>query len=340
MEPVLISIVIPFFNTPWPLLQQCIDSILAQTERISYEVILVNDCSTDKTPVECCAEYIRPHPQFSLHHNEKNSGVSHTRNAGAALCRGRFIWFVDADDSIEPQAFARLRQAAEDPAADTVFFDYYAVAEGQKTPMMRQLAPQDCVCMNEKLAERLILGCDFNSPWKALYSRALLQQNGLRFDENTRNGEDYLFNAAYLQRMQKGVYLQECLYNYFYYSQSATRRFSAVHVHDFGKLFRCRLALLKQWFPAPEQPQYAAFAEEHIRTLCIHIWQGLVAKAPKTVLDECLAADWVKVLLQLPVNGGLNTIARAALQNKNYTVLRLLYEARRLRDAVTGHRSL
>jgi glycosyltransferase involved in cell wall biosynthesis len=99
----LISVVIPTHNRA-SILQRALDSVVAQSFQ-NYEVIVVDDCSTDNT-----VEFLRTYesPQCRVIRNETNRGVSATRNNGAAAARGEFITFLDDDDALRPDALEAL----------------------------------------------------------------------------------------------------------------------------------------------------------------------------------------------------------------------------------------
>ena len=88
-----LSIIIPVYNAA-PLLNRCLDSIFNQTTQYSYEVILIDDGSTDNS-IEIIKS--RKEKNISLY-KQKNSGPSVARNKGIELAKGKFISFIDADD--------------------------------------------------------------------------------------------------------------------------------------------------------------------------------------------------------------------------------------------------
>lgn len=88
-----LSIIIPVYNAS-PLLNRCLDSIFNQTTRYAYEVILIDDGSTDNS-VEIIK--LRKEKNITLY-QQKNSGPSVARNKGVELAKGEFIAFLDADD--------------------------------------------------------------------------------------------------------------------------------------------------------------------------------------------------------------------------------------------------
>lgn len=95
MNPV-ISIIIPVYNVEkW--LNKCIDSILVQSYK-NFEIILVNDGSTDKSG-DICDKYSKEDNRIKVFHN-KNKGLSYSRNFGVKNSNGKYVMFVDSDDFI------------------------------------------------------------------------------------------------------------------------------------------------------------------------------------------------------------------------------------------------
>ncbi|MEH7226821.1 glycosyltransferase, partial [Bacillus sp. JJ1566] len=115
MEPE-ISIIVPIYNVE-NFLQSCIDSILEQTLK-NFEVILVNDGSTDSCG-ELCNYYAQIDTRIKVIH-KKNGGVSSARNAGLNIAKGKYIAFVDPDDTIEPMMYCELIKTAKKFNADIV----------------------------------------------------------------------------------------------------------------------------------------------------------------------------------------------------------------------------
>ena len=90
MKPVL-TIIIPTFNRA-DFLKEAIESVLAQTFT-DFELIVVDDGSTDHT-----GDVVREFPRIRYAACPENSGVSHARNLGIGMARGRYICFLDSDD--------------------------------------------------------------------------------------------------------------------------------------------------------------------------------------------------------------------------------------------------
>ena len=99
-------------------LSQTIDSVLNSTFK-SYELIVVNDGSTDKTS-EVLKKY-KDHPQITIIEHE-NMGLSLSRNKAMKLAKGKYFWFVDADDWIDQKALERLYKKTKKYPVDMVSF--------------------------------------------------------------------------------------------------------------------------------------------------------------------------------------------------------------------------
>lgn len=111
------SIIVPVYNVA-PYLRACLDSILAQTYT-NWEAICVDDGSTDGSAV-ILDEYADKDSRIRVIH-QANAGVSCARNVGLVYASGEWLWFVDGDDTINPEALKILNGATEDyPSADMV----------------------------------------------------------------------------------------------------------------------------------------------------------------------------------------------------------------------------
>lgn len=97
MKQTDLSIIIPSYNCGHRI-SACLDSVLQQKNANQYDIIVVNDGSTDNT-ANIVAQYQEKHPNITLI-NQKNSGVSVARNVGINIATGEYITFIDADDIV------------------------------------------------------------------------------------------------------------------------------------------------------------------------------------------------------------------------------------------------
>lgn len=103
-RPDRVSIVVPVYNVE-TYLASCLDSILRQTYR-NLEVIIIDDGATDGS-LGIAQEYARSDARIRLR-SQANAGLSAARNAGAALSRGKYLWFIDSDDILPETAVEKL----------------------------------------------------------------------------------------------------------------------------------------------------------------------------------------------------------------------------------------
>lgn len=100
----MISVIVPVYNVE-KYLRKCLDSIVNQTFS-NFEVILVNDGSTD-TSGAICDEYVKKDARFFVIHRE-NGGLSAARNSGLLAAKGKYLNFIDSDDWIRAELLEQL----------------------------------------------------------------------------------------------------------------------------------------------------------------------------------------------------------------------------------------
>ncbi|MFI0485678.1 glycosyltransferase family 2 protein [Actinomadura sp. 9N215] len=174
---------------------RALESVFAQTlpaERI--EIIAVDDGSADGG-AELLDELARGHDRLTVVHQPHSGGPGGPRNRGLELASGTFVFFLDADDALGPEALERMTAMAERNGTDVVLGKQVGTG-GRKVPRMF-----------ERTIERthvLDPGCDLfprmSMAALQLFRRSLIEQNGpLRFTEGLLSHEDQLFTAgAYL----------------------------------------------------------------------------------------------------------------------------------------------
>ncbi|MFC8394365.1 MULTISPECIES: glycosyltransferase [unclassified Streptomyces] len=175
-----------------PYLVECLASVEAQTidpERI--EVIAVDDGSTDGTG-ECLEEFAARAPMHvTVLRQENSGGPSGPRNVGLGKATGRYVFFLDADDRLGPEALERMVSMADRAGTDVVLGRIEGVDRGAPKSMWgKTLERTDVYSSNIK----------FTLSAQKLFRRALLDRHGMRFDESLFTGEDALFTMeAYLR---------------------------------------------------------------------------------------------------------------------------------------------
>ncbi|HEX8767167.1 MAG TPA: glycosyltransferase family A protein, partial [Jatrophihabitans sp.] len=181
--PLRVSVIVPVFNAG-PHMEQLITSLAAQTlPRDQFEVIFVDDGSTDDTPelldqVAASRSYVRV-----LH--EPNSGwPGRPRNVGIDQARGEYVLFVDHDDWLGAEALQRMTDFARDNASDIVIGRYAGHHRSVAKAPFTETRPA------ATLADTPLM--DSLTPHK-MFRTAFLNQHGLRYPEGRRRLEDQVF---------------------------------------------------------------------------------------------------------------------------------------------------
>ncbi len=209
MDKVRLSIIIPVYNAE-DYLDRCLESVFNQSFP-SYEVILVDDGSTDSSPL-ICDRYSATDPRFRTVHKE-NGGVSSARNAGLNLAKGEYLMFVDSDDSILPDALDRMMEDVVDE--DIILGGYTTFIEGvpskEVVPLtLRTYRGEDMVCFFEDNIRR---NCEMlDAPWAKMFRRKTI--GDLRFCEDLSYAEDKLFVFSFMAKCRSAHTCDVAIYGY------------------------------------------------------------------------------------------------------------------------------
>ena len=124
----ILSIVVPVYNVS-RYLEKCINSLLNQNlAKEEYEIILVDDGSTDGSG-RICDEYSLKESVIKVVH-QRNQGLSAARNSGIRIACGTYIQFVDSDDFLQPNRLKSLISIMEEKSLDILRFGFNRVTEG------------------------------------------------------------------------------------------------------------------------------------------------------------------------------------------------------------------
>ncbi len=235
-----ISVIIPVYNGE-KYIQRCVDSVLNQTYS-DIEIIVINDGSTDNTE-----NILKSYSNIVLI-NKENEGVSKARNTGLSLAKGDYVYFCDADDYLEKNAFEILiKEFAEN---DLLRFGHYVVSGNQKNLKTNNddvLAGVDLNLSNEKLLEYLISNKTEGHLWNYLFKLSIIKNNKILFDEELFYQEDVLFLLEYCLKIKNIKVISKPFYNYYVNENSVTKNIesSIRNLSSIGLLRQKILNLLK-----------------------------------------------------------------------------------------------
>lgn len=184
-----VSIVVPVYNAG-PYIERCAPSLLGQSlGPESYEVVYVNDGSTDDSP-ERLERLAARHPHVRVIHQENSGWPGKPRNVGVREARGEYVQFVDQDDELTPLALERLHAFATRCGSDIVLGKVTGTMTGPSSVFKRTV--ECCTVADAPLIESL-------TPHK-MFRRSFLLDHGIEFPEGKVRLEDQLFMArAYVR---------------------------------------------------------------------------------------------------------------------------------------------
>lgn len=241
-EPV-ISIIVPVYNTA-ERLPRTLDSLLNQTIP-SFELILVNDGSTDRS-TEICREYAKNNPEKIILLEGPNQGVSSARNRGLGAARGKWIYFSDSDDFIEPELCQYLLEQAENTNADLSSCAMICDNSRQKDIRTNIRTNGEEVLERDRIIRewiRPLLRLNHHAYAEAvgylvlsLFRRDIIEKHRIRFIPDLAMAEDEAFYLEYLQYTNRAALSDKVLYHYLPLESSACSLFFKKDAISFTRL--------------------------------------------------------------------------------------------------------
>ncbi len=200
-----LSFVIPLYNAE-RFITVALDSIYQNSlDKDEYEVVVIDDGSKDDG-AEVVKDYARKHHNLRLI-QQPNRGASAARNMGIEAAQGDYIWFVDADDRINPKILDTIYQIyQEKPDTEMFGFNHFDWSEEGEVPKVRY----------PKRVSLDGLGLMRSGPYLYLWNRIFRRTaiGDIRFPEGTRNTEDWYFDLMVFSRLKHVECIPECGYYY------------------------------------------------------------------------------------------------------------------------------
>lgn len=228
MNNIWVSVIVPVYNAE-KTVEKCIQSVLNQKE-ILLELILVNDGSSDRSRV-VCEKYVALDSRVKLINNT-NHGVSYSRNCGIDNAKGKYIFFLDADDWIEKDVFSKLKSIVDTGNPDVVFSGFY---KEYKTSSLYITTCEEDISIYEKGQKEFnpyhtrMLG----TVWGKLYKREYIGDS--RFNGELKLCEDAEFNYRILPKAELLMYVNIASYHYSYLLTSTLRKYDPQQIEEYYK---------------------------------------------------------------------------------------------------------
>ena len=197
-----LSVIIPVYNIK-DYLRQCIDSLIC--ERSDYEILLVDDGSSDGSAV-ICDEYAAKHDLVKVFHKQ-NGGVSSARNLGLQKSEGEYIYFVDGDDWVE--GFSSVLESLN--GYEDLYGVNYDAIDAHSNIVISHHPTCSSISVNDysKYYVR-----HSHALWAFIFRKEKIEQLGLRFCEELKYAEDWVFVVDYLSHTMRINNLPGLTYKY------------------------------------------------------------------------------------------------------------------------------
>ncbi|MBR3132114.1 glycosyltransferase family 2 protein [Candidatus Saccharibacteria bacterium] len=199
-----ISVIIPVYNAS-KYLERCLDSILASLESIKGEILAIDNNSTDNS-LSILKKYAKNNPKIVTVLECQTPGAAAVRNFGTDKARGRYLWFIDADDYIDKTAIKKLLKKADETGADMVMMG------AKRTNEQGEMSYLSAIETNEKDYKSRFIRYGMG-PWQVLIRREWYRKCGFRFKEGIIH-EDMEMMSALILYTDKFASVDEPLYFY------------------------------------------------------------------------------------------------------------------------------
>lgn len=222
MKTNLVSIIVPYYNTPIDYWQKCLDSLKSQTY-VDIEIVVVDDGS--KKEFAEALDLTRVQDSRLVVYHKPNGGVSSARNYAIDKCIGDLLCFVDSDDWVEPDFIQTLVDSLNSTGKRMGACNWIAETGILVIPNLTPTTPQ---ILSQKEAYKALI-CStgiMGFLCNKIFEKNLVTQ---RLDENLYYCEDLVFNSHYLKNVDGITFVDRQLYHYRQTGGNATSDFSFNH---------------------------------------------------------------------------------------------------------------
>lgn len=209
-----VSIIVPVYNVE-KYVGQCLDSLLNQTFK-EFEIICIDDGSTDQSLQ--ILEYYEKRDFRIIVVNQNNKGAGAARNFGLQFAKGKYIFFLDADDFFEPKMLETCVKAMDEEQSDIVI--YRAQKYDQQTGKVSVIPDGEkaACCPNyspfspHEVSKYLYNICRI-APWNMMFRHSFVRNKALKFQEIARSNDAAFYFQA-LAQAEKISILKQIFVNY------------------------------------------------------------------------------------------------------------------------------
>ena len=342
------SILVPVYNVE-KYLEQCVDSLLNQAYKGDYEIILVDDGSTDSSGA-ICDRYAENNPDKIKVVHKGNEGLVSARQAGIENAIGEYSLFVDSDDFVENNLLETVNECIDrNDKPDMVIYSFRYFSNGKTTERKNTLSASEITFTKDnkkELYEALISTTFITALWIKALKTDIFKKDAtdysLYYDKNM--AEDWFRSIHLLTDSEKIVYINEPLYNYRTNEDSISRSFRADTISKKNTLYvyDCFMEYLPKWGMDTEeyhQKLNARWLNEVMYTFSSY-YENVPAKEREAVLEY----DWSSMLpVEIhsnTINPYENSVYRSIYSNlaeKNFLPVKIYFLKKKARMLIKKH---
>lgn len=339
MSDHFLSIIVPVYNAE-KTLSVLLDGLVS-AQNGDFELLLVDDGSTDRSG-EIAAGYAAAYP-FIRVERQANAGPAAARNRGIEHTDGKYIAFMDSDDTVLPAALRTMIDAVKAHDAEMWISDFCRVADNghilDRVYQIRETAEPilDRGYMDEFLSAP---DCVWNV-WRCIFSRDFLNRNALRFIEGVDLAEDLEFMVRALSRVERAAFFHNPYYQYrVNYGNTLTRRFDAKRVRDLTGMIACAGAGLRESAPPFAQKLHNKLAYEYILNLatCYQVPKSDRAEAFRYYKDTWAVLDAADSSAARLIRGAVSAVGLKPVAAGLYCLKKLRHTRRSVSIKAAGLR--
>ena len=232
-----LSIIVPVYNVE-SYLMRCMESLYQQDlPEKDYEVIIVNDGSTDRS-YDIAKDFSKGRNNMFLY-TQTNGGLSAARNTGLKHATGKYIFYVDSDDYIEKNILGRIWSIAEYNQLDICFFKPMVYTNAGRIIKFKRPSYADGNIYSGEFL--LIRNKAMTSVWHGFYNRSFLERIGISFYEGLIH-EDIHYNLKIFPHAKR-IMINDI--DGYYYCQNGESIMRTKNVYKIMKSFKSRLFIIK-----------------------------------------------------------------------------------------------
>lgn len=287
----MVSIVVPVYNMGEKL-EKCIDSLIAQTYS-NIEILLIDDGSTDNSFL-VCQQLAQKDSRVKVFQT-KNQGAGPARNYGIEQASGKYIYFPDADDYLEPNAIEILERNMSSNGCDLVVFGYKNVNQNGEVQGIKEYEPMvwEAEAVRKDYSDFITMEARYSiqgAPWNKFFSLNVIKENKITYPPLRRH-QDEAFIARYMTYAKKICFISDVLYVYYVNDlKKEWDKYPVDYIDAVTGLFEERKTNILRWNPEDIKTHDIVYREY----LCNVIKTLELSFSPKHGFNRKKRTEWIK----------------------------------------------